>query len=79
VAQKPVLESISPFFDVADVAAAIEFYTESLGFELGWKWGEPPTQANVCRDSVSISFSAKSSERAVCNIYVHVFGDRVPA
>ncbi len=71
---KPVLESISPFFGVADMTAAVEFYTQSLGFDLGWKWGGPPTLANVCRDRISISLSAKPSERTVGDIYVQMSG-----
>ena len=32
---------------VADVLRAVTFYTRSLGFELGFTWGEPPTMAGV--------------------------------
>jgi len=32
---------------VADVPAAVAFYTAELGFELGFTWGEPPTIAGV--------------------------------
>jgi catechol 2,3-dioxygenase-like lactoylglutathione lyase family enzyme len=34
-------------FAVRDVAAAVEFYTQKLGFRLGFTWGEPPTFAGV--------------------------------
>jgi len=36
-----------PSLCVADVAAALEFYTTKLGFTLGFTWGEPPTIAGV--------------------------------
>ena len=28
---------------VSDVRAAVEFYTNKLGFRLGFTWGDPPT------------------------------------
>ena len=71
---EPRFESISPFFGVEDVQAALRFYCESLGFDLGWKWGEPATHANVCRDSISISLSAKPSAAGSGNVYVQMSG-----
>ena len=65
-------ESVSPFFAVTDVVAAIDFYCGSLGFELGWKWGEPPTHGNVCRDNVSISFSSASPGQGFSSVFVEV-------
>lgn len=32
---------------VADIPAAVAFYTENLGFRLAFTWGEPPTFAGV--------------------------------
>lgn len=32
---------------VSDLEAAIDFYTNKLGFWLAFKWGEPPTMAGV--------------------------------
>ena len=32
---------------VSDLAAAIDFYTNKLGFWLSFKWGEPTTMAGV--------------------------------
>jgi uncharacterized glyoxalase superfamily protein PhnB len=32
---------------VSDVARAVEFYVERLGFTVGFTWGEPPTFAGV--------------------------------
>lgn len=73
-AKAPKFESISPFFAVSDVAAALTFYCESLGFDLGWKWGEPLTHANVCSGPISISLSLDSSTEAVGNVYVQMAG-----
>jgi catechol 2,3-dioxygenase-like lactoylglutathione lyase family enzyme len=32
---------------VSDIPAAVDFYTNKLGFSLGFTWGEPPTMAGV--------------------------------
>jgi catechol 2,3-dioxygenase-like lactoylglutathione lyase family enzyme len=37
-ASKPEFEDACPVFPVADVSAALTFYCERLGFELGWTW-----------------------------------------
>jgi catechol 2,3-dioxygenase-like lactoylglutathione lyase family enzyme len=37
-------------FVVPDVLAAVSFYTERLGFTLGFTWGDPPTFAGVNLD-----------------------------
>lgn len=40
---------------VADVAAAVDFYTNKLGFTLAFTWGgEPPTFAGVLLDRVQV-------------------------
>jgi catechol 2,3-dioxygenase-like lactoylglutathione lyase family enzyme len=36
-----------PELQVADIDAAVEFYTTKLGFRLGFTWGEPPSIAGV--------------------------------
>jgi catechol 2,3-dioxygenase-like lactoylglutathione lyase family enzyme len=41
-------EQVHPGLLVADVTAAVEFYTTKLGFRLGFTWGgDPPTFAGV--------------------------------
>src|SRR5262245_5459878 len=39
---------------VADLRAALEFYTTRLGFTEGWVWGEPPTMAAVSLGKVQL-------------------------
>lgn len=52
--QKSRFETVTPRFPVTDVERALVFYIDQLGFKLGWKWGNPITHGNVCRDSVSL-------------------------
>lgn len=47
-------DSLTPILNVADLAASVDYYTNVLGFEQDWDWGEPPTFASVSRDSVCI-------------------------
>lgn len=39
---------------VSDVPAAVDFYTNKLGFRLGFTWGDPPTMAGVNLGDVQI-------------------------
>jgi catechol 2,3-dioxygenase-like lactoylglutathione lyase family enzyme len=70
----PEFQEISPVFPVTDVAAAVAFYRERLGFDLGWIWGDPPTHANVCRGTVSISFAFDTSKAGTGEAYVGLSG-----
>lgn len=49
----PRFEAVTPRLPVHDVEKLLQFYIDRLGFDLGWKWGQPTTHANVCRDNVS--------------------------
>jgi len=35
---------------VSDLAAAIDFYTQKLGFTLAFTWGDPPRLAALLQD-----------------------------
>jgi catechol 2,3-dioxygenase-like lactoylglutathione lyase family enzyme len=35
-------ERIFPIFAVKDLDEALRYYRESLGFRVGWTWGDPP-------------------------------------
>ena len=74
VVAAPEFEGISPWFPVSDVTAAVAFYRESLGFDLGWIWGDPPTHANVCRGAIDISLMQKPSETGTGEAYVALRG-----
>jgi catechol 2,3-dioxygenase-like lactoylglutathione lyase family enzyme len=59
---------------VTDVAAAVAFYTEKLGFELGFTWGEPPTMAGVNLGEAQIFLEQGTPNPRGCNLYF-VVGD----
>ena len=68
------LESIAPIFAVRDLAEALEFYKDALGFELAWGWGTPPDIAAVCRDHVQITLTSRPDDqlRAASTVYLRV-------
>ncbi len=74
--RSPVLEAAVPIFPVRDLAASIEYYEKVLGFRLGWKWGEPPSLASVCRDRVEINLTLRESpdQKLVGMVYIQMFG-----
>jgi catechol 2,3-dioxygenase-like lactoylglutathione lyase family enzyme len=71
---RPEFEGISPVFPVSDVGAALAFYRERLGFDLGWIVGDPPSHANVCRGAVGISLTLKPSAAGRGEAYVELRG-----
>lgn len=42
-----------------DVLKSLEYYTEVLGFDCKWDWGQPPTFGGVSKDGVQIFFCEK--------------------
>ena len=71
---EPKFEGISPLFPVSDVGAALAFYCERLGFEVGWTWSEPPTLANVCRGDIDITLALEPSKAGAGEAYVYLSG-----
>src|SRR5262249_24858078 len=49
-------EGVTPILYVKDFAAAKQYYTEKLLFELLWDWGKPPTFGCVQLDKIEIFF-----------------------
>ncbi|MBV9459303.1 MAG: hypothetical protein JO141_17540, partial [Bradyrhizobium sp.] len=70
---EPEFDGISPVFPVSDVAAALTFYRDRLGFEIGWTSGDPPTYANVCRGRIDITLTF-GTETARREAYVYIRG-----
>jgi catechol 2,3-dioxygenase-like lactoylglutathione lyase family enzyme len=59
---------------VPDVQRAVEFYTEKLGFTVGFTWGEPPTIAGVNLDEAQVFLEQGIPNPDGCNLYF-VVGD----
>lgn len=54
---------------VSDLDAAIDFYTNKLGFWLGFKWGEPPRMAGVNPGHVQIFLERGEPSPKGCYLY----------
>ncbi len=71
----PRFNAVTPRLPVENVEDLLAFYTSSLGFELGWKWGEPVTHANVCRNDVSFDLiSVPKGHQGTAMAYVQMSG-----
>jgi catechol 2,3-dioxygenase-like lactoylglutathione lyase family enzyme len=53
-----VFGEVTPVVPARDVAAALRFYVEKLGFTEVWRGGEPVTDDAVRRGAVSVMFFA---------------------
>lgn len=71
----PVFHAVTPRLPVANVEELLAFYVGSLGFRLGWTWGEPATHANVCRNEVSLDLiSVPKGREGTAMAYVEMSG-----
>jgi catechol 2,3-dioxygenase-like lactoylglutathione lyase family enzyme len=59
---------------VSDVLAAVDFYTNKLGFSLGFKWGDPPVMAGLNLDQVQVFLEQGTPNPQGCSMYF-VVGD----
>jgi catechol 2,3-dioxygenase-like lactoylglutathione lyase family enzyme len=65
------LHGMQPVLGVRDVAAAVAFYRDKLGFHVDFVEGEPPVHARVCADpsysspTVHIRFEPLASEASL--------------
>lgn len=59
---------------VADLSAAIEFYTDRLGFVHAFSWGEPPAMAGVNLGETQLFLEAGTPAPQGCSLYF-VVGD----
>jgi catechol 2,3-dioxygenase-like lactoylglutathione lyase family enzyme len=50
-----------PVLDCSDIAAALDFWRDKLGFD-GVTWGEPPTFVIVQRGTVSVGLARRPKE-----------------
>lgn len=59
---------------VSDVMAAVDFYTERLGFKLGFTWGEPVSMAGVNLGEAQVFLERGTPNPDGCTLYF-VVGD----
>jgi catechol 2,3-dioxygenase-like lactoylglutathione lyase family enzyme len=52
---RPKLQGAEPQILVADISAACAFYTQKLGFDVAFVYGDPPFYAQVFRDGARLN------------------------
>ena len=57
---------------VPDIRAAVDFYTNTLGFRTAFTWGEPPTFAGVLLDRVQVFLQQGTPNPGASSIYFMV-------
>jgi catechol 2,3-dioxygenase-like lactoylglutathione lyase family enzyme len=56
-------------FAVSDIIAAVEFYTQKLGFTLAFTWGDPPTFAGVNLGRMQMFLQKGAPDPKGCSVY----------
>jgi uncharacterized glyoxalase superfamily protein PhnB len=71
----PSLQAAVPILSVQDLPVALEYYQRVLGFDVAWKWGEPPRLAGLCRDRVSVNLAQSADPiHAISKVYFETMG-----
>lgn len=70
---RPVLERAIPILGVDDIAKAVTFYRNVLGFAEGWSRGSPPALVQVARDDIEVHL-ARNAGHSVASAYFNVRG-----
>jgi catechol 2,3-dioxygenase-like lactoylglutathione lyase family enzyme len=52
---KPVLVGVEPQLFVSSLDASFAYYTEKLGFDVAFSYGDPPFYGQVARDGVKLN------------------------
>ena len=65
-------EQIHAGLAVADIPAAVDFYTVKLGFTLAFTWGDPPMFAGVNLGKVQMFLQTGTPDPKGCSVYFMV-------
>ena len=57
---KTKFTSLTPIFSVSDLSKSIEFYTETIGFQIDFIYGEPQFYAGLFKDSIELHLVSKN-------------------
>ena len=68
----PLLSHSATILPVSDVAAAIDFYVNKLGFDCTFQWQDPPTYAVVKSGDIGIHLPLREEDYQVSQGHVHL-------
>lgn len=65
---------IFPVFKVANLAAALEYYRDKLGFSVAWTWGDPIERAGVALDDIEVQLEGggRGAPQGPSVVYCHM-------
>ena len=69
--------SLIPVFSVSDLSKSIEFYTETLGFQLDFIYGEPQFYAGLFKDSIELHLVSKNLRQPAGSGNLSILTDEV--
>ena len=69
--------SLVPIFSVGDLSKSIEFYTETLGFQLDFVYGEPQFYAGLFKDSIELHLVSKNLRQPAGSGNLSILTDEV--
>jgi uncharacterized glyoxalase superfamily protein PhnB len=70
----PRLTLMNPVLFVSDMERALTYYTDVLGFDVSWRFGEPTVRAAVARDGHELQLDQGSGRAGGASLYFHVVG-----
>ena len=69
----PKLLGVVPILYARDLSLALSYYKSTLGFQIGWTFGEPLELASICRDYIELNISqAPVDEFVASRAYIYV-------
>lgn len=68
----PLLSHSATILPVSDVSASMAFYVDQLGFDLTFKWQDPPTYAVIKSGEISIHLSLKEAGDKISQEHVRL-------
>ena len=74
---KTKFTSLVPIFSVGDLSKSIEFYTETLGFQLDFIYGEPQFYAGLFKDSIELHLVSKNLRQPAGSGNLSILTDEV--
>ena len=68
--------AMQPVLAVVDLSVELRYYVERLGFEVTWRWGEPPSRAGVARGGLELQLVSDGRFAPSCpsRVYFSVQG-----
>lgn len=66
------LQSVIPILYCSDIQRSFVYYTEKLGFEKNWDWGNPPDFGAVGRDGVEFFLHQITEVRQSASLAINV-------